>query len=180
MDTPEKQIWDTRYISPSPDSRLITFEISGIAMGGFDVRVRSSQCSEEDDYDEITIHRVKLEKGKFGTEWTQTGEGYEYENTLMPANKDTGNYSWKFSTKHGMMMWNGAQGSGMPSNDTNLVFKVDKAGAYLSGTIVSKKGEIAGWQLDGDGFTTPNFELGKKGLALFSTPRQGAAFGGNE
>lgn len=122
----------------------------------------------------VYIERIKLELGAESTSWTPGGYGLS-----MNADENNENYSWKFSPVDGMMMWNGVQGSGMPSEDENLVFKVNEEGAYLSGTIVSNSGEIAGWQLDEDGFTTPNFDLGKKGLALFSTPRQGAAFGQN-
>ena len=122
-------------------------------------------------YDGVYIEKIKLELGAESTDWTPGGRGID-----MRANENSENYSWKFSSVEGMMMWNGMQGSGIPNEDKNLVFKVNEEGAYLNGEIVSNSGKIAGWKLDENGFTTPNATPGQTGICLYSTPLKKTIF----
>ena len=78
-----------------------------------------------------------MEIGKRATAWTLAPE---------ESNVNSSNYSWKFSPREGMYMWNGSQ-TGAP------VLKIDSNGLYMNGEIWAKKGNIGGYTISSSGLT---------------------------
>lgn len=129
----------------------------------------------------LSVKNVKIEKGCIATPWDQVQStafiAQQTANSKMDPNA-SGNFSWSFNKDTGMKMWSGERGTGDPSTDTNLMFKIDKSGANGSGKLWMRgEGEFtgiifaqAGGTIGGWNITSGSLENG--GLYLGTVPKK--------
>ena len=129
----------------------------------------------------LSVKNVKIEKGCIATPWDQVQSAAFIAQQTANSKMDpdaSGNFSWSFNKDTGMKMWSGERGTGDPSTDTNLMFKIDKSGANGSGKLWMRgEGEFtgkifaqAGGTIGGWSITSGSLEKG--GLYLGTVPKE--------